>query len=116
MTGMTDVPDLTPDDTTRAWAEALDHLERDVAAAEALAANPERLERRRAAPKPWTPPSLPGHLPAALVVRAQELLRREEEAKRLLAAGLEQIRAERAALGERARTGAASSAYLDVSA
>ena len=108
--------DLTIEDITRAWTEALDRLERDVAAAEALAANPERAERRRAAPKPWTPPNLPGHLPAPLVGRAQELLRREEEAKRLLAVGLEQIRVERAALGERARAGAATSAYLDVSA
>jgi len=104
------------DDTTSAWTEALDRLERDVAAAEALAASPERAERRRAAAKPWTPPNLPGHIPADLVGRAQELLRREEEAKRLLAAGLEQIRLERAALGERVRGGASTSAYLDVSA
>ncbi|HET7690409.1 MAG TPA: hypothetical protein VFK41_08520 [Nocardioidaceae bacterium] len=108
--------DLSNDEITRAWAEALDRLERDVVAAEALAAHPERAERRRATPKPWTPPNLPGHLPAGLVGRAQELLRREEEAKRLLAAGLEQIRAERSALGERARSGAAPSAYLDVNA
>jgi hypothetical protein len=108
--------DMSSDETTHAWVEALDRLERDVASAEALAANPERAERRRAAPKPWTPPNLPGHIPADLVGRAQQLLRREEEAKRLLAAGLEQIRSERAALGERARAGAATSAYLDVSA
>lgn len=108
--------DLSQDEITGLWAEALDRLERDVAAAETLAAHPERAERRRAAPKPWTPPNLPGHLPAALVGRAQELLRREEEAKRLLAVGMEQIRAERAALGERARSGAATSAYLDINA
>lgn len=100
-----------------AWTETLDRLERDVRAAEALAADPGTATSSRRAQDSWEPPALPGVLPADLVGRAQELLRRQTEASRALAARAAAVRDEQSRLRGRARDSVGSgSAYLDVRA
>ncbi len=59
-----------------AWAEALDRLEADVAAAEALLAEEHRM-RDLPLPDPWQPPAGLGPLPLDLRPRADEVLARQ---------------------------------------
>jgi hypothetical protein len=70
-----------------AWAEALDRLESDVVAAEALLDAEHRMRELPLA-DPWQPPAGLGPLPLDLRPRADEMLRRQLAAAQQLAATL----------------------------
>lgn len=70
-----------------AWREALDRLEADVTAAEALLADEHRL-RDLPVPDPWHPPAGLGPLPLDLRVRADDVLRRQTTVAQRLATSI----------------------------
>jgi hypothetical protein len=96
-----------------AWCEALDHLEADVAAAEALLADEHRLRDLPVA-DPWRPPAGLGPLPLDLRVRADDVLRRQLAVAQRLATSLAGTMRQAAVLGrvENARP-APRPSYLD---
>ncbi|MEV1288095.1 hypothetical protein [Micromonospora sp. NPDC049679] len=67
-----------------AWTRALDEMELDVAAAEALLTETHRASDT-ALPDPWRPPAGIGPLPLKLLPRAQRLLARQTAAAQALA-------------------------------
>lgn len=70
-----------------AWSEALDSLEADVAAAEALLADEHRLKDLPVT-DPWRPPAGLGPLPLDLRARADDVLRRQLSVAQRLAVSL----------------------------
>ncbi|WP_051385443.1 hypothetical protein [Actinokineospora inagensis] len=86
----TTAPGAAPDTTgawNRAWAEALDRLEADVASAEALLVDEHML---RELPKfdPWKPPAGLGPLPLDMRPRADAVLARQLQLATKLAAAM----------------------------
>lgn len=65
------------------WETEIDRLELEVIRVERL------VRGLVAAPaEPWQPPAVPGSMPADLIPRAAELLERQDQARRALAAAL----------------------------
>ena len=95
------------------WAAALDELELDVTAAEALLAEEHR-GRDLPAADPWTPPEGLGPLPLDLRPRADAILTRQLAAAVAMAAGIGATRRQ-AALAGRLDSGRDNDrpAYLD---
>ena len=96
------------------WEAELDRLELEVLRVERL------LKGLAALPtEPWSPPSIPGQIPADLVPRAQALLDRQDEVTGLLESALASAH-KQIAYGERVSdaTGQApaSPVYLDLEA
>jgi hypothetical protein len=88
-----------------AWSAALDELEMDVTATEAMLADVRRLNETPEA-DPWKPPQDLGALPLELVPRADEILTRqlraaEEIARRLTSTRQQQVVTGRIETGER---------------
>ncbi|HWG98651.1 MAG TPA: hypothetical protein VNV66_04830 [Pilimelia sp.] len=78
---------MTRDQWRAAWTEALDELEADVEAVEALLADDHR--QREAPPAtPWNPPTGLGPLPLDLRPRADGILSRQLTAAAALAAAM----------------------------
>jgi hypothetical protein len=98
----------------QAWAAALDALELDVAAAEALLADGQRTRDLPAA-DPWSPPAGLGPLPLDLRPRADGILTRQLAAATDLVRALATTRRQAAAAGrlETGGSGAPRPAYLD---
>jgi hypothetical protein len=100
-------------DWRQAWAQALDELELDVAAAEALLADD---HRARETPRvdPWQPPEGLGPLPLDLRPRADAILTRQLAAAEALALALIANRRQ-AAFASKIETGDAAPrpAYVD---
>ena len=81
-----------------AWAQALDELEMDVAAAEALLADDHRA-REMPRPDPWRPPEGLGPLPLDLRPRADAILARQLAAAEALAVAMTAHRKQAALIG-----------------
>ena len=87
-----------------AWCRALQAVELDVEAAEALVARL-HAEQDEGAPAEvlapaWTPPSLPGPLPGDLAERAERVLQRQLDVSRRLAEAMALARSHRRALAK----------------
>jgi hypothetical protein len=100
-------------DWRQAWTAALDELELDVAAAEAMLADAHRLSDRPLA-DPWSPPQGLGPLPLDLLPRADGILERQITAAEHIARALATTR-QQAAVAARIDSGRdrARPAYLD---
>jgi hypothetical protein len=95
------------EDWRHAWTAALDDLEMDVAATEAMLADMRRLNETPEA-DPWQPPQDLGALPLELKPRADEILTRQlaaaqEIARRLTATRQQQAVTARIETGERVK-------------
>jgi hypothetical protein len=106
----------TVDDTAlrAVWQCELDLLELDVRRIEQL---PKDLET--APTGSWTPPAIPGRLPVDLVPRAEELLDRQDRARRHLATALAATREQLSYVGrvsEASGCAAPAPVYVDVDA
>ena len=93
-----------PDRWREAWCRALEAVELDVEAAEALV---EHLHSAREDEAPveapaaaWTPPALPGPIPGDLADRAKRLLERQLDVSRRLADAMALARSHRRALAK----------------
>jgi hypothetical protein len=94
-------------DWRNAWTAALDELEMDVVATEAMLADTHRLNETPSA-DPWRPPQDLGALPLELKPRADEILTRQlaaaqEIARRLTATRQQQAVTARIETGERVK-------------
>jgi hypothetical protein len=95
------------EDWRDAWTAALDELEMDVAATEAMLADSRRLNETPEA-DPWRPPQDLGALPLELKPRADEILTRQlsaaqEIARRLTSTRQQQVVTARIETGERVK-------------
>lgn len=77
--------------THRAWTEALDGLERELAAVEAALAAGTLLDLPD---RPWVAPELDGGIPQHLVLRAVDLLHRQDAVVAALHQTVSQMRTE----------------------
>jgi hypothetical protein len=97
----------------RAWAEALDELEMDVAATEALLAD-EHVLRDAPTIDPWAPPPGLGPLPLDLRPRADGILQRQIAAAEAVVHAITMNRRQLAALARiETGRGEARPAYVD---
>ena len=102
-------------DWRNAWSQALDDLEMDVAAAEALLADDHRA-RELPRPDPWSPPEGLGPLPLDLRPRADAILARQLATAEALVVAMTAHRRQAALIG-RIESGepAPRPAYVDCS-
>jgi hypothetical protein len=108
--------DARAGDWDAAWSAALDELELTLEQTAALL----RGDTPEDAPAPWTPPALPGSMPAHLAGRAQSLFSRQQELIRQTAAAAAGVKQQLTLLSKVAGIADARtperSVYVDVSA
>ncbi len=94
-----------------AWIDALTALESDVETAERFLTRDDL-----PAPAPWTPPQLHGPLPEDLLPRAQQLLERQLETAKLIAARLTHTGRQTALASRLSTASTPSPVYVDLQA
>jgi hypothetical protein len=105
---------MTAEQWRAAWTAALDELEADVEAVEALLADEHR-QRELPPSSPWSPPTGLGPLPLDLRPRADSILSRQLTAARSLATAMTATRRQAAfaARVDSGGTGKATPSYVD---